>query len=51
MTREEESRLFVAHVRKAGDLWCDVWAQLAAFERHAKSRGRTFNFFRNHGAM
>lgn len=48
MTREEESRLFVAHVRK---LWCDVWAQLAAFERHAKRHGRTFLFFRNHGAL
>lgn len=51
MTRseEEESRLFVDHVRRAGDLWCDVFAQLAAFERHARKHGRTFTYF--HGAQ
>lgn len=46
MTREEEeSRLFVDHVRRAGNLWCDVLLQRAILAGFARRNGRTFIYF------
>lgn len=42
MTRAEETRLFVDHVARAGELWFDPLLQRAVLAGHARRNGRSF---------
>lgn len=50
MTRAEEIRLFVAHVRLAGDHWFDKLLCIRSFANRAKQRGNTFVYLQAFGA-
>lgn len=36
--------MFIDHVRRAGDLWCDPLLQRAVIAGHARRNGRNFNY-------
>lgn len=44
MTTRELNAMFIDHVRRAGDLWCDPLLQRAVIAGHARRNGRNFNY-------